>query len=116
MTHFNTYIGRRLRTLREERGISAEQAAKALGVSLDIYQQREIGLRRIPVSEIFAVRKLLNISIEDFFTHEGLYISDLDHDVACEDVSDLIHYFSNIQDTQKRRSFINQIKDASSVF
>jgi len=116
MTHFNTYIGRRLRTLREENCISAARAAKALGVSLDIYQQSELGLRRIPVSEIFAARKFLNISIEDFFTHDGLYIPDLDNDIAWSDISDLIHYFSNIEDTQRRRSLIDQIKDASSVF
>ena len=116
MTYLNTYIGQRLRALREERGIPTERAAKALGISLDVYQQSEVGLRRIPVSEIFTARKLLNISIEDFFTHDGLYISDLDHDIDCKDVSDLIHYFSNIQDTQRRRSFIDQIKDASSVF
>lgn len=116
MTYFNTYIGQRLRTLRVERGVSAAQAAEALGISLDIYQQSEIGLRRIPVSEIFAARKFLNISIEDFFTHDGMYISDLDHDIACADMSDLIHYFSNIKDIQRRQSFIDQIKDASSVF
>jgi len=116
MTYYNTYIGQRLKILREDRGIPAQQAAKALGVSLDVYYQSEIGLRRIPVSEIFAARKLLNISIEDFFTHDGLYIPDLDNDIACADISDLIHYFSNIKDIQRRRSLIDQIKDASSVF
>ena len=44
------------------------QAADTLGISLHVYQQCELGLLRLPVSEIFAVRKLLNISIEDFFT------------------------------------------------
>lgn len=116
MTYFNKYIGQRLKTLREERGISAMQAADTLGISLDVYQLCEIGLKRFPVSEIFAARKLLNISIEDFFTSDGLYISDLDNDLNCSDISDLIHYFSNIDNIQKRREFMNQIKDASSVF
>ena len=92
------------------------QAADTLGIPLDVYQLCEIGLKRFPVSEIFAARKLLNISIEEFFTSDGLYISDLDNDLNCSDISDLIHYFSNIDDIQKRRAFMDQIKDASSVF
>ena len=116
MSHYNKYIGQRLKVLREEGWLSAEQVASTLGVSLEIYLESEMGLRRIPVSEIFAVRKLLNISIEDFFTFDGQYIPDLDYDIACSDVPDLIHYFSNVQDPDKRRFFIDEIRDASSVF
>jgi len=90
--------------------------AKALGTSLELYQQCEMGLRRLPVSEIFAARKHLDIPIQEFFTPDGLYISDLDKEISCSDISDLIHYFSNIEDMGTRRTFIDQIKNASSVF
>lgn len=116
MTYLNIYIGQRIKTLREERGISARQVANALGVSLDSYRQCEVGRRRFPVSEIFAVRRLLNIPIAEFFTSDGLYISDLDNGLTGADISDLILYFSNINDSQKRQAFMEQIKDASSVF
>ena len=116
MTDFNKYIGQRFKDLRRERGLSATQVAEALGVPLDMYRQSEMGLRRIPVSEIFASKKHFNMSIEEFFTHDGHYISDLANDMVCSDISDVIHYFSNIEDTCQRRSLLSQIKNASSVF
>lgn len=116
MTYFNKFIGQRLRTLRQKKGVSDIEAAKGLGVSLELYRQSEMGLRRIPVSEIFAVKKHLKVSIDEFFTYDGYYISDLDKDIAFSDVADLIHYYSNIDDPSKRRSFMDQVKDASSVF
>jgi transcriptional regulator with XRE-family HTH domain len=116
MTYFNIYIGNRFRALRLKRGTTANAMAKALGISVEQYQLSELGLRRFPVSEIFDAKKQLHMPIEDFFTHDGLYIPELNHDIIHSDITDLIHYYSNIEDNGKRCSIMQLIKDASSVF
>lgn len=115
-TDFDKYIGQRLRFHRETIGVSILRAARALELSPIIYRRSEIGLRRFHASEIFEMKRIFGIPIEDFFTTDGIYVSDLSDTFARDDLTDVIHYFPNILDTCLRASLVEQIKEASSVF
>ena len=115
-SEFDRDVGQRLRYHREVRGLPVSRAAIALGITTMSYRQAEIGLRRLYVSEIFVMKKIFDIPIEDFFTFDGIYISDLNDNRNSAELLDIIHYFPNINDMNLRHAFIEQIRDDSSIF
>jgi len=115
-SEFDKYIGQCLCHHRVSLGISVQQAACALDISEMSYRNGENGLRRFFISEIFVIKKILGIPIDDFFTFDGIYISDLIKDKSSQELVDLIHYFPNIKDANIRQLISEKIRDASSVF
>lgn len=67
-------LGRRLRQIREERGLSQEKLAREIGVVFQQIQKYEAGVNRISCSRLLKILEVLNISIIDFFA--GIEISE----------------------------------------
>jgi transcriptional regulator with XRE-family HTH domain len=60
-------LGERIASLRKEHDITQVQLAEALGVSQQTVQAYEVGRRRIPVSALPKVAKLLAVPMEELF-------------------------------------------------
>ena len=60
-------IGGQLKKLRESRGISRQQAADAIGVSVQTYGNRENGLTELPAHELIVLADLLKVGIGELF-------------------------------------------------
>ncbi|WP_410438317.1 helix-turn-helix domain-containing protein [Lonsdalea quercina] len=60
-----TALGKRITALRKEAGLTQVQLAQALNVSQQAVQSWEAGRRRIQISILPAVARLLSVSLED---------------------------------------------------
>lgn len=108
------YIGKQMRLFRMKRELSTQALANSLNISVEDYELVESGLRRLAVSDLFIMKRLFDLPLSYFFTHDGQYFSDIVIDGS--QVADVVHYFSNIEDMKVRTSLLKRIKLASSVF
>ncbi len=60
-------LGARIAQLRKARGITQVQLAETLGVSQQTIQAYEVGRRRIQVSALPVVARILDVSLEELF-------------------------------------------------
>ena len=67
---FITELGRRITALRMDAGMTQTQVAQALNVSQQAVQAWEAGRRRIQISILPAVARLLAVSLEDLLGEE----------------------------------------------
>ena len=67
---FITELGRRSTALRKDAGMTQTQVAQALNVSQQAVQAWEAGRRRIQISILPAVARLLAVSLEDLLGEE----------------------------------------------
>lgn len=67
---FFVQLGERIALLRRAHEVTQVQLAEALGVSQQTLQSYEVGRRRIPVSALPTVAKVLSVSLEELFGQE----------------------------------------------
>ena len=60
-------IRRKIRELRKEKGLRAEDMAKGMGISRPFYTQLEGGKRRLSVDYIGKIARLLGVSVGELF-------------------------------------------------
>jgi transcriptional regulator with XRE-family HTH domain len=63
----DTFIGRRIRDLRLDAGLSQTSIAKALGISFQQIQKYENGTNRISASRLYKLANHLDVSLTEFF-------------------------------------------------
>ena len=114
MNDIDKYIGWRIKTLRQEHGLSIETLSQQLGISQEKYRDSESGIRRFHASELFELKRRFDFPLKDFFTHKGEYLPDAI--VPGRELSDLIFYFQQIECSLIREKMLGRIKNASSVF
>lgn len=61
------FIGKRIRLLRESRGMTMEEVAAQLGVAWQQLQKYENGKNRVPSGRLAAVAKALRCEVSEFF-------------------------------------------------
>lgn len=64
-------LGARLSTLRQARGLTQAQVAERIGVSQQTVNSFERGRRRVPVSQLTPLAKLLAISVEELLDQKA---------------------------------------------
>lgn len=110
----DTYIGKRVELQRRGRGLGPTDICRTLNISNEEFFRLEKGQARFPVSAVFDLKRHHNFNTESFFNDDGEYYSDVILDGS--EMSDVFHYFSNIEDPAVRAHLLNLMKDASSVF
>jgi len=63
-------IGRRIRKLRIEKGLSQAQVARAIGIHVNSYQLIENGHRKIDVLELKKLAEFLNVTVDEIIAPE----------------------------------------------
>ena len=114
LKRIDSYIGKQIELQRRGKGLGSTDVCKALNISNEKLSRLERGRDRFPVSSIFDLKKHYNFNTDSFFSDDGEYYSDVILDGS--EMSDVFHYFSNIEDPKVRAHLINLMKDASSVF
>ncbi len=61
------HIGGRLRAIREQKGVSSTNAAKAIGLSVQAYLNRETGDTELKAFEVIILADLLGVEARDLF-------------------------------------------------
>ncbi len=64
-------LGARIARLRKEQSITQVQFAELLGTSQQAITAYEVGRRRVPVSSLPAIAKLLSVSVEELLGEEN---------------------------------------------
>lgn len=108
------YTGRLIRRHRLAHNIPSAHLAEKLKMSELAYLEAEAGKIRFVVSDLFTLKREFNLPLEEFFSHDGEYFSDLIF--ANTEMADVFLYFSNIEDPQVREHILKQMKMASTVF
>ena len=110
-------IGRRIRTLRQTRGLTMEQVADQLGVSHQQIQKYETGYNRVSAARLFELAQVFDVPISAFF--EGLQLA---ADQAAQDATSvdsrsykLAYEFDKLSEPQKRAvlSLVQSMSDKS---
>lgn len=60
-------LGRRLRQLREERGLTQEQAAESMGVHSHTVSRQELGEANLTIASLVAASEAYRVEIRAFF-------------------------------------------------
>lgn len=63
----NKYVGAKIRAIREEKHLTAEDLGKKIGVSRPTITRYETGLRKTNQDSLFKLADALDVSINDFF-------------------------------------------------
>jgi transcriptional regulator with XRE-family HTH domain len=63
----DSYVGQRLRLLRQRRRISQKDLAERIGITFQQVQKYEKGLNRLPASRMLAICFVLDITPNDLF-------------------------------------------------
>lgn len=92
MKETNKIVGKRLRTLRNCKGISQEYIANCLNVRTATISEIENGKRSIRVDLLFGVCSILNITLKDFFD----FSSTSQDSEACEIIREINSEYSNM--------------------
>ncbi len=106
-------VAKRIRTIRLLRGISQQQIAQALSVSIQQIQKYEKGTNRISSGKLYDLAKFLGVPITCFFEqHDGLPLDlDINNNVNLfeKDILVLINSFSLIKNAKLRKHLLNTI-------
>lgn len=65
---FEHELGRRIRQLRMQQGISQVALAQELGISFQQVQKYETGLNRVSVSRLCDIARFLEVPLNEFFS------------------------------------------------
>ena len=64
--HFHQRVGKRIRQIREDRGVALDELADKCSIGKNILELIESGRRDIKISELFEISKALDIRISSF--------------------------------------------------
>jgi transcriptional regulator with XRE-family HTH domain len=111
-----SHIGARLQALRERGGISRAVTARALGLSVQAYTNREIGLTEVKASEILILSGLFGCDPADLFDGADRIWSGPDIGgggaaaVFAAEAEDFLRQLARIRDPGLRRSVTEAIR------
>lgn len=112
----NVHIGKRLKTLRIEKQISQTQLGNVVGVTFQQVQKYESGMSRISIEYLLAFCRFLDVPLSYFMdglvsprSHESDYQNTTDL-LDKRDAVQLIRYFSQIEDRDKRNAILTVAK------
>jgi DNA-binding XRE family transcriptional regulator len=70
-TRLDLHLGGRLRVLRIARGLSREEMASLVGLTVRDLREQELGVRRIPAQQLVEYAELLEVRLSRFFADPG---------------------------------------------
>jgi transcriptional regulator with XRE-family HTH domain len=119
-TNVDVHVGERLRSLREDKGLSQEALGQRVDVTFQQIQKYERGKNRVGASRLYEFARVFNVPVETFF--EGLpadgagdenaldMVNQLSRFGGSKEGSDLIAAFASIKDPRARRQILQLIR------
>jgi len=119
-TDVDAHVGDRLRTLREERGLSQEALGQRVDVSFQQIQKYERGANRVGASRLFEFSQVLGVPVESFFNglpseaqgdgEARAAANQLATFARSKEGGELMQAFAGIRDARARRQILQLIK------
>lgn len=102
-------LGKKIKQLRLDRGLTQTELGKRIGVSYRQIQKYENGSNHILASRLYDLAKALSINVADFFT--DVY-ADL-HETYDEEILKLVKGYNKIKSKRLRRVVYTLVKSFS---
>lgn len=116
-------VGARIRSRREEIGLSQAELGAELGITFQQVQKYETGFNRVGAGRLFDISVILGASVE-FFYRDVRFRRGKAHDIACdahvlelcqsEDGRALARTFVKIADRSTRKAIVRFVAEISS--
>lgn len=97
---FNSQIGQKIQTAREEKGISQEQLAKFLGCSQAALSNYEKGKRRLYLSQLEKLSEILEKPLDFFVEYSSGSIASPPADSSSQLVTKLVNSINLLNEEQ----------------
>lgn len=128
------HVGHRVRLRRNTLGLSQEDVAKHLGVTLQQVQKYERGLNRISASNLLILGRVLNVDVQFFFNgisrdtetrspramkgreSEENYMDEYMELISRQGTVSLIRAFNKITDSRVRVSILDILKEIATEY
>ena len=81
---FDVFLGKKIRNLREKRGVALEEFARLLRVDEDSLKEYEAGSKKMPATLIVQVSQQLCVSLSDIFSDETSMLNSSSHRAELE--------------------------------
>jgi transcriptional regulator with XRE-family HTH domain len=109
----DVHVGRRLRSLRLQKGFSQQQLARSVGVTFQQVQKYENGANRISASRLHQFARELGVPVALFF--DGLEgVAGTGEQVIDSEprrlVYELVRAFERLSTEQERRAIVNLVR------
>jgi transcriptional regulator with XRE-family HTH domain len=110
-TAVDAHVGRRVRLLRKQRGMSQQQLAEAIGVTFQQVQKYERGTNRISASTLVAIAQHLGVRPADLLEgfNAGEEVAPLNPALGMAGAEDLLMSFAAIRSAEVRRSLLRLV-------
>lgn len=103
----NKYVGNKIKQLRISRSITQDSLADKLGTTRQTISRYENGDRKVNQDVLFALSKILNVKVDDFFpsrneddsepTNAELIAAHIDDNVTSKQMDDILHYIELVR-------------------
>lgn len=98
------YVGLRIRERRQQRGVTQQELARALGISYQQVQKYENGTNRVSAGRLYILAQALDLTVSDFFEGFGTTVSQASLAVTSEDVVIAAKELNAVKDLRVRNS------------
>lgn len=75
-------VRQRIRTIRKEKGLRAEDVARGIGISRPYFTQLEGGKRRLSVEHVIKIAQILKVSVSELFGESVHHVAPEAHGAA----------------------------------
>ncbi len=106
----DVYVGLRVRSRREELGISREKLAKHLSISYQQIQKYESAKNRISQSKLWEIAQVLNVPVSYFYPTEKVLHSIPEIDKREGEIRLLIDAYYSLPDKEDRQAVLHLMK------
>ena len=98
------YVGLRIRERRQQRGVTQQELARALGISYQQVQKYENGTNRVSAGRLYILAQALDLTVSDFFEGFGTAVTQASLAVTSEDVVIAAKELNAVKDLRVRNS------------
>lgn len=119
-TDVDAHVGERLRSMREERGLSQEALGQRVDVSFQQIQKYERGANRVGASRLYEFAQVFSVPVETFFNglpsdtkddaEARATVSQLSQFARSKEGGELMSAFASIKDVKARRQILQLIR------
>lgn len=113
VTELDRLIGARIRSQREQIGLSQQQLARKLEVSFQQLQKYENGSNRVSAARLMEVSEILGSPITSFFDQAD--VAPDPNAKSAMQIRELTAAFANIHNEKFREAFLETVKAAASL-
>lgn len=106
---FDRHIGQKLKSVRAVKEVTQEELATALGITFQQVQKYEMGANRISATRLYAIAKILEVNVSDFYegyeeeTAVSSFLTDIEKD---KELAALVRGWKGIKNKELKKTVL----------